>query len=263
MLYAVFSTLEATGRPPRFFDSILDARAFFNRAPGNVRFLEDGKEIDRKEAANTLENQVRAILFWKFQIEDIVLTDEELDVYVKAVHILKSTNKGIGIIGTTGIYKTTVMDVISYAVSNGYISLPGVQEGALPTKMRVIDCNDLTMDYRLEGPKIFDEQQLTAKHRMPITLDDLGKERSPNNAVVKYYGDELDVLSFLIQNRYRGWCTDGMRTHFTSNLSITALMDLYKDQKSGIDRVIDRIAQMTIIISLDKNEASKRVKTII
>ena len=86
-----------------------------------------------------------------------------------------------------------------------------------------------------------------------MAFDDLGDERTG-----QHYGDKVEVMSRVIQDRYEHFVDYGTMTHFTTNLTASEIRERYGD------RVYSRLRQMVNMIqvgaevnAVDRREAAK------
>ena len=77
-------------------------------------------------------------------------------------------------------------------------------------------------------------------------FDDLGAE-----ANVKAFGNEVNVMAELIQDRYELWKSSGVVTHFTTNLTKSEISFRYGD------RCLSRLQEMCTFVVLGTGENSK------
>lgn len=96
-----------------------------------------------------------------------------------------------------------------------------------------------------EGLKNF----ITCKN---LFIDDLGDEEEKT----KHYGDDMNVLRYVILKRYEMWLDKEYLTHLTTNLTIEEIAERYDG------RVADRLLQMTEIVEFDFIQGSfRQIKT--
>jgi DNA replication protein DnaC len=147
-------------------------------------------------------------------------------------------NKGIMLIGNTGVGKTKLMQALSLIL----------RHDELDRYFTVINSYDVVeaaqMGYDFVNYCYASASQISKRN---ICIDDIGAEQ----AKVMYFGNEILPLSMLITSRYNLWCATGIMTHFTTNLSLADLRAMYGD------RIADRLYEMCNII--EYNGKSKRV----
>lgn len=172
--------------------------------------------------------------FCKTQINPFILNEKEAEVYnnyslyINGVTGLLDTKKGVLIRGVVGCGKTTMLKM-AQRYKNGIFNLINVNalvehvddEGKVPQKY-------LSKDW---------------------CFDDLGSEDISNR-----YGKKVEALKLIIELRYDLWKYNGIKTHFTSNLSNEELMERYGP------RAYDRLKEMCNVIKYPSNE-SKRGKS--
>lgn len=81
-----------------------------------------------------------------------------------------------------------------------------------------------------------------------LFIDDLGDEEEKT----KHYGDDMNVLKYVILKRYEMWLDKEYLTHLTTNLSMQEIAERYDG------RVADRLLQMTEKVEFDFIEGSYR-----
>jgi hypothetical protein len=109
---------------------------------------------------------------------------------------------------------------------------------------RTITAKDLRVLYTSKG--ILEVDKLIECKN--LFIDDLGEEEETG----KNYGDEMNVLRYVILKRYEMWINNGSKLHLTTNLSIQEIANKY-DAK-----VADRLLGMTEIINFDNVQGSFR-----
>lgn len=81
-----------------------------------------------------------------------------------------------------------------------------------------------------------------------LVIDDLGKDQQST----RHFGDEINVLEYVLAKRYNYWLDKGFCTHITTNQTIEEITKLY-----GV-YVEDRLKQMCIVKEFAFNEGSFR-----
>ena len=139
--------------------------------------------------------------------------------------------KALGLMGNTGSGKTLVMQIfrefckidgIKYAVG-------GKVKNFVPV---MISARRIVNEFNSHGYAALD----TICSYDSLIIDDLGAE----NQTVKYYGSEVDVIEYVIEERY---ALNNM-THFTTNLNFAEIEDVYGE------RVRSRLYQRTNLIKI-------------
>ena len=105
------------------------------------------------------------------------------------------------------------------------------------------NCQGITEKYVKEG---FDGIQIFVQKAYAGIYDDLGTETKG-----KYFGNELMVMSYVIQQVYKLYLTYGFRPVFTSNLDIGEV-DLIYGMREG-----SRIEEMCNIIYIGGSKDAK------
>lgn len=135
-------------------------------------------------------------------------------------------NKGLWLNGNIGTGKTTLMKIFA-----AYRQRIGLYFG-------VIEASTIAKKYRDSG-EIFSLLK-------DLCIDDLGRELNPS----MHFGNKLNVLQFVLQERYNLWQNNGFITHITTNKTSKQILELYQDY------IFDRCAQFCTII--DFSGKSKR-----
>ena len=142
--------------------------------------------------------------------------------------------RGIALVGNVGTGKTYLASVWAKWCRN-------VSRGFQETSARSVAREFMQRDF--EGIEKYGEwsyatKQTTSGSRSkgrPLTwlFDDMGNELPVNR-----FGNKVDVMAEVLQDRYDGFVRDGMRTHITSNLSRAQIGEMYGP------RIADRCGQM-------------------
>lgn len=139
--------------------------------------------------------------------------------------------KGIGLVGNSGIGKTTAMKVINIISEHGGIYYKH-NEKLVPLKFHIFNSRDIINFFERDGydgiSKLYNYEN--------IMIDDLGAETSQAN----YFGTAINVLQDIIERRY----DKGLLLHFTSNYSVHEIQEKY-----GY-RVYSRLMEQVNIIEL-------------
>lgn len=142
-----------------------------------------------------------------------------------------SFGKGILLVGSVGVGKTTQMQLFSRNPVSSFIIYP---------------CRKIAQDYAEAGSETID---LYTDHLNPssdnpfrqdmfgICFDDLGTERSKKN-----YGNELNVMEEILLSRYEVRKALPRMTHITTNLSADMIEEKYGE------RVRSRVREMFNVI---------------
>lgn len=189
--------------------------------------------------------------FHAFAIErkgEYLLTNENEGVIKRLVlhlygHSESKLNpkRGIYLCGPVGTGKTTLMELLSKWLV--YVKRPS---------FAFVSCRDIQQEFATNGYKdLLRYTKLSYIHN--------GRTRGPQNGSITYcfddfgsegnatfWGNKVNVMEEVLQDRYREFETHGMITHMTSNLKVnTELM-----KKKYTDRVADRINGMFNIVEL-------------
>ena len=138
--------------------------------------------------------------------------------------------KGILIIGCVGSGKTLIFRIIQ----------------RMGIKFAINNVREIVSEFNIGGFEAI-ENYIKTKNRM---FDDLGVEYNG-----KYYGNDTNVVEELIIRRYDNFQKTGLITHFTTNLGTPEQIEAKYGQ-----RALDRLKEMTSVIILGDNNASRRNK---
>lgn len=116
--------------------------------------------------------------------------------------------KGLLLMGQKGSGKTLLMRSLSASID------PSL-------RFETHNTRKVTSAYNCNGDKGL-EPYLIKRHMM---FDDLGDERKG-----QHYGDRVEVMSLIIQERYELFIDHGIQTHFTTNLSPKEIEDRYGER---------------------------------
>jgi hypothetical protein len=144
------------------------------------------------------------------------------------------TSKGLFLVGPPGCGKTALLKLFGYLCRRGpdysfaFRSLPEVEA-----------------KFRETG--LMPWQHHHKAHR--CAWDDLGiEERSSRYGQIKQVGEDI------IFQTYRWWCDSGIVSHFTSNLTLHELRQVYDD------RAVSRVEQMCNIVNMPVADLRQLVK---
>jgi DNA replication protein DnaC len=151
-----------------------------------------------------------------------------------------SLAKGNLYYGPIGCGKTTLLKVLQKNSFNPY---------------RVVSCRDIAQEYAVDGPvaisKYSSTQYVQASEwfnhpEVGLGIDDLGTED-----IKKNYGNELNVMSEIILNRYDHIIAKN-KTHVTTNLNADQIKSFYGA------REVSRMRQMFNFIEFPPNAPDRR-----
>lgn len=151
-------------------------------------------------------------------------------------------NKGIMLRGNVGSGKSCFMRIFQLMNLKPLIYKP---------------CKDVAAEYSEGGFKeirkygkgsirFFGER----KELVTFCFDDLGTEYNS-----KFYGNESNVMADIIHERYELFKTEGLLTHFTTNLTRTETKEKYGD------RILSRLEEMCNFITLGNGADSIDFRT--
>lgn len=149
--------------------------------------------------------------------------------------------KGILLCGPVGVGKTCLMKLVSY------FCLSGKQYQVKPTR-------ELSFEFEEQGFKLINHYgkgafQSGKDRAIPAIycFDDLGIEQPQ-----KYFGNEYNVMAEILLSRYDLFCSNGVLTHVTTNLSASELESYYGN------RIRSRMREMFNLVTFDKEARDKR-----
>jgi len=129
-----------------------------------------------------------------------------------------SLKKGIYLCGNVGSGKTTLMDILNKC------NFPYPER-----RFGILQCRRVAASYLEHGPKGIEAHTIKAveirndetklKH---VCYDDLGAERQ-----VVYFGNHINVMEEVLQDRYAHFSKHGLLSHFTSNLTMDEVETMY------------------------------------
>jgi len=140
-------------------------------------------------------------------------------------------NKGILLRGSVGVGKTSMLKLI---------------QTWLPAERKFMynPANELVSLFNSEGDAALNVYKNT-KSRL---FDDIGAED-----LGRHYGNSVEVVQKVIYARYDLYRSQGIRTHFTTNLGNKELKNLYGD------RAYDRIKEMVNVVNWVGSESKRGV----
>lgn len=135
-----------------------------------------------------------------------------------------SLKKGLLLTGKCGTGKTALLRIFKHIVMYHK-----------KMSFSITSSNQVVRDYDTNGSECL-EKYIVRKY----LFDDFGSENKG-----KYYGKDEEVFKTIIEERYNKFIENGLRTHLTSNLTLSQIKERYGD------RVYSRLHEMFNIIVLD------------
>jgi|TARA_Y100000310_G_scaffold162046_1_gene161982 DNA replication protein DnaC len=141
--------------------------------------------------------------------------------------------KGLLVCGSVGNGKTDAFNVFRSILE--------------PTNKRFkfMECDYLVRDYKAQGDSIIDVYG--RRSVTPTYFDDLGSEEMN----IKVYGNNMDVMGSILNDRYKLFKDNGLKTYVTTNLTPDQISDLY-----GV-RMRDRLKEMMNYITVSEDSFRK------
>lgn len=172
----------------------------------------------------------------RFEVYDRELLNGLFLYFVGSPDSPYDLRKGLWLGGSIGSGKTTLMSVFrEFLITQ--------RKGFLLTSATGI-CNDYSLTGNLET-YVSNANGYSGK---PITLciDELGREQIPT----MHFGNKLNVMQYILHQRYGLWQSQGIVTHVTTNLKSSGVESRYENY------ILDRCRHMFNTISI--NGKSKR-----
>lgn len=143
--------------------------------------------------------------------------------------------KSLGLIGNTGSGKSLAMQIFREfcKIDDMKYAVGGKIKRFVPV---IISARRIVNEFNSHGYDALD----TISNYDSLIIDDLGAE----NQNAKYYGSEVQVIEYIIEERYNS----NLLTHFTTNLDMTQIEDEYGE------RVRSRLFQSTNLIKMILND---------
>ena len=155
--------------------------------------------------------------------------------------------KGLFFFGGVGAGKTSIMKIFRAWLND-------LQH---PNRFNIFSIRQIEREYKIDGFKALDYYTCKTyvngygiKEYKPenICIDDIGTE----SLAVKNYGDQINVFTELIQDRYDLFIDKNIITHATTNIPPKEFKEIYSDE-----RVESRLREMFNIVYLPNNDYRK------
>jgi hypothetical protein len=132
-------------------------------------------------------------------------------------------NKGLYIYGDTGVGKTIFLRIF-----HNLMKAPGIEEHSGKNGFELYTVNDIIDGYSEYGHVFWKNKNLNVKSEsypkpIHIAIDDLGQ----NSRTASYFGNQIDVISELIQRRYYAYTDNYVLTHASSNIMPSEIKEVY------------------------------------
>lgn len=153
----------------------------------------------------------------------------------------ETKRKGIALVGEVGVGKSEILFGFFKAIHD--LSTIPEYEYFKQHRYSFKTCRDTAQSYQkhgFDGIGFYTKQytSTTPPRLNNMAFDDLGTERNQ-----KFYGNEANVMSEIIQERYDRF-KSGLVTHFTTNLTPEQINEYYGD------RATDRLNEMCKFIQV-------------
>lgn len=140
-------------------------------------------------------------------------------------------NRGIGLIGSPGVFKTTFFKVLQQVYN-------GIRDDN--RRFSITPFRELIEKYKKDGEYVFEEYS-----KLHVMIDDFGFLKATEENV-KYFGNEVNPIEYITTWRYRLFTDYNKKLfHFTSNLSWPEFQKRYEEY------AYSRLEEMCNIIALE------------
>lgn len=148
--------------------------------------------------------------------------------------------KGVLVTGPVGCGKSSIVKILRKMT-------------ARPQHLRLYACREVALDYALKGHEVILSHSRNAYYPYTVVprthiYDDLGLE-----GLVKYWGNDCNVMAEILLSRYDMFLSTGMITHVTTNLNSSEIEAVYGN------RLRSRMREMFNLIAFDFNSLDKRL----
>ena len=145
--------------------------------------------------------------------------------------------KGLMLMGHRGTGKTLLMRSLGACLERN------------PLHFRTFNTRKIVSAYNVDGDEGLREY-LAPRHMM---FDDLGDERTG-----QHYGDKVEVMGLVIQERYELFVNDGVISHFTTNLLPDDIRTRYGDRVySRLKHMVNSIRVGAEVNAIDRRDSAK------
>ena len=190
--------------------------------------ISNSKQLSNNEIILKYANSIHE----NYQVNKVLFTN--LKKYFLGLDGEFNPKKGIFLFGGVGAGKTSIMKIFRLWLN----------EIQAQSKFNMYSIRQIEREYKIDGFKALDYYTYKTitngygiKEYKPenICLDDVGTESEK----IKNYGDEINIFSELIQDRYELFIDKGIITHATTNIPTKTFKEIYSDE-----RITSRLREM-------------------
>lgn len=214
-------------------DTYEDAKRKYDNFFGNATLSNNKGIIEQKKEATSFRDYIKSAVSVLYGRDEVIEIEGELaENYKEIFELFRNQKKGVFIVGDYGTGKTVALEVISL--------LSHFRKDMGIPYFKVYSSRKFVKDYAKHGFDPISAFGLNChadwyNHgNSNIAVDELGFDNGSN----KFFGNNVNVLSELIFERYEVFTKNKKTTHFTTNLLPDEIKELYGD------RAYDRLKQM-------------------
>lgn len=222
------------------FDYREDAESFFSDFPGDAILLQGATVLQEKAPITCFADVIKTGIYIQHRILASV-SEQDIEAYNGVVKKLQEHTSGLLLRGIIGVGKSTLMKTISMCTFSGVIS----NVKYFP----VIELREIFLAY-----KQYDAAQKAPAEHKAFELLGVGnkepKEVCINHVVeeylyVKNFGQTVNVLGELIEERYAIYEKHGICTHFVTEMDTATLYRFIGERRYNLLLRMVREFEMT------------------